>query len=161
MSRTPLVGSEGDKIAAPRTSDGAVRTELDRYVLADKIGTGGMAAVYRAQDRVTGEMVALKLVEHHDDDTTRRSRFEREVRAAGQLFHPNVCRVLAFGSAPQKLFMAMELVEGVTLQRTIKGRGTLPTKVALEVLRQLLHALACAHDKGVVHRDLKPANVML
>ncbi|HEY4221004.1 MAG TPA: protein kinase, partial [Myxococcota bacterium] len=91
----------------------------------------------------------------------RQARFEREVRAAGRLVHQNVCRVLSFGRAPAQLFMAMEIVHGLTLQKVIKARGTVPIPVALEALRQLLLALQCAHQAGVVHRDLKPANVMI
>jgi tetratricopeptide (TPR) repeat protein len=140
---------------------GAFQAELNRYILEDKLGAGGMAAVFRARDRITGDVVALKIIENGDDDPSRQARFEREVRSAGGLIHPNVCRVISFGRAPAKLFMAMELVLGSTLQRMIKARGTVPVPVALEALRQLLSALECAHAKGVVHRDLKPANVMI
>jgi hypothetical protein len=144
---------------APQT--GAFQAELHRYELGEKLGAGGMAAVFRAKDRITGQTVALKIIENGDDDPSRQARFEREVRAAGNLIHENVCRVLAFGRGPAQLFMAMELVEGSTMQRMIKARGTVPVPVALEALRQLLLALECAHARGVVHRDLKPANVMI
>jgi Protein kinase domain len=144
-----------------RNETGAFKTDLSRYTLGEKLGSGGMAAVFRAVDQSTGQTVALKLIDDGDDDPHRRTRFEREVRSAGRLIHPNICRVLSFGKSPGKLFMAMELVEGVTLQKVVKLRGTVPVPIALEALRQLLSALEVANRAGVVHRDLKPANVMV
>ncbi len=160
QSSRPISQSKGATADAPPAS-GAFQTLLERYDVKEKLGAGGMAAVFRAVDTTTGGVVALKIVEHTTDDASRHARFEREVRAAGRLVHPNVCRVLTFGRAPGKLFMAMELVEGPTLQRVIKHKGTLPVPIALEALRQLLSALECAIQAGVVHRDLKPANVMV
>lgn len=159
----PTIASEGLRSSrvAEEAPKGAFETQMSRYEIGEKLGAGGMAAVFRAKDKINGDMVALKVIENGDDDHSRQARFEREVRAAGGLVHENVCRVLTYGRAPQKLFMAMEIVEGSTLQRVIKARGTMPVSLALEALRQLLLALDCAHSKGVVHRDLKPANVMI
>lgn len=140
---------------------------IDRFEIDAEIGRGGMAVVYAAKDRDSGERVALKVLNKGVDQDVR-ARFQREVKAASILLHPGICRVIAFGEseptsqgAEATPFLAMELVEGHTLTQASKKWTTVPGVVAAEILRQLLEALACAHGNGVVHRDLKPQNVML
>lgn len=161
--QAPTVQEAAVRGAVPQ---GTFEARLERYELLDALGEGGMGKVHRARDTETGELVALKLVElSHAGSVAEqdlvRERFERELRTAASLSHPNICRVLSYGRAPGQLFLAMELVEGITLQRLIEARGTLPVPVALEVLRQLLEALAHAHVAGITHRDLKPPNIMI
>ncbi len=127
------------------------------------LGQGGMATVYRATDKRTGEVVALKLMlANVADDPTFIERFRREARATMALQHENICRVLAAGEGEGKLFMAMEVIDGGSV-RELKQKfgGKLPPQLAAEIVAQLLQALGAAHKLGVIHRDLKPANLML
>ena len=127
------------------------------------LGQGGMATVYRATDKRTGQTVALKLMlANVADDPTFIERFRREARATMALKHENICRVLAAGEGDGKLFMAMEVIDGGSV-RELKQKlgGKLPLQLACEIVGQLLEALGAAHKLGVIHRDLKPANLML
>ncbi len=136
---------------------------LDRFELGHELGAGGMGRVVRAVDKQTGDVVAVKLVVNggDDDDTGETAaRFAREVRAASALDHENICQVVACGRAPQLLFMAMELIDGPSVQR-LQKKKKLPLPLAVDVVRQLCLALQHAHDHGVIHRDVKPANLMM
>jgi hypothetical protein len=136
---------------------------LSRFVLGDELGAGGMGRVLRATDTHTGDVVALKIVQNPGDDGEGTNdvarRFAREVSTAARLDHENICRVVAFAHEQQQLFLAMELVDGPSLQRLHKFR--LPLPLAVEVVRQLCLGLDDAHRHGVVHRDIKPANIMV
>lgn len=136
---------------------------LSRFILGDELGAGGMGRVLRATDKETGDVVALKIVQNPGDDGDGTNdvarRFTREVSTAARLDHENICRVVAFAHEQQQLFMAMELVDGPSLQRLHKLR--LPLPLAVEVVRQLCLGLDDAHRHGVIHRDIKPANVMV
>src|SRR6478609_8387915 len=90
-----------------------------------------------------------------------RSRFLREARAAAQIRHPNVARVIHYGEQDGECFYAMELVEGETLEGRVRRTGPLPVSQALEVIEQAARALAAAEVCGVVHRDIKPSNIMI
>ena len=143
---------------------------LDRFILGDELGAGGMGRVLRAVDSETGEVVAVKLVINADGDVEGERnevalRFAREVRAASTLIHPNICRVVAWGRAPKTLYMAMELIDGPSVQQLHKAatrslRKRLPLSLSVEIARQLCLALDHAHAHGVIHRDIKPANLM-
>ncbi|HEY1098789.1 MAG TPA: protein kinase, partial [Myxococcota bacterium] len=137
---------------------------LDDFEIGPLLGQGGMASVHRAIFKKTGEVVALKLIlPDADNDPTNLERFRREVRAAMGLRHDNICRVIAAGeNADGRQFMAMELIDGGSV-RELKHKfgGVVPVQVAVEIVAQLLAALAEAHRHGVIHRDLKPANLML
>lgn len=136
---------------------------LEDFEIGPVLGQGGMATVYRATDRRTGEVVALKLMlANVADDPTFIERFRREARSTMALQHENICRVIAAGEGDGKLFMAMEVIDGGSV-RELKQKfgGKVPLQLATEIVGQLLEALAVAHDHGVVHRDLKPANLML
>jgi Protein kinase domain len=133
-----------------------------RYRIVSLLGRGGMGEVYRANDLLLGQTVALKFlpVEWTSDEGTL-ARFRNEVRIARQISHPNVCRVYDIGEAEGTTYLSMEYVDGEDLASLLRRIGRLPQDKALEIARRLCAGLAAAHDKGVVHRDLKPANIML
>ncbi len=134
---------------------------VSRYEVQEKLGEGGMGAVYRAHDRQLRRPVALKVLPpEYAADPERRERLLREARAASALNHPNIVGIYEAGSDQGVSFIAMELVEGKTLQEAIPAKG-LPLGKALDYAVQIAGALAKAHAAGVVHRDLKPGNVMV
>jgi Tol biopolymer transport system component/predicted Ser/Thr protein kinase len=152
-----------DGTALMEDPEALVNTTLDgTYDVVRLLGTGGMGDVYLARDTKLRRPVALKLLPASvSQDRDRLRRFEREARAAAKLSHPNVCMVYELGATDEgRHFIAMEYVEGRTLRSRLK-EGALPLAEALDVARQVAHALAAAHEAGVVHRDIKPENVML
>jgi serine/threonine-protein kinase len=137
------------------------RVVARRYELREKLGAGGMAAVYRAEDLRDGTAVAVKILAAHVvADPVQRIRFLREVEAAKRVQHENVVRVHELGEDGELVFMVMELIDGVTLGQAL-APGRFPVRRALLVELQLLSALGHAHSRGVVHRDVKPDNVLL
>jgi serine/threonine protein kinase/WD40 repeat protein len=131
------------------------------YEVLEKLGQGGMGEVYRAVDKNLGRQAAIKILpEEFSTDPERLARFEREAKLLATLNHPNIAAVYGFEEANGLRFLAMELVEGDTLQRRL-DRGALPMDEALETCRQVAEGLEAAHDKGIVHRDLKPGNIMI
>jgi Tol biopolymer transport system component len=139
----------------------AAGTVLGNYVIRERLGSGAMGEVYRAQDRRLGRDVALKLLGTslaRNPDALQ--RFEREARVLASLDHPNIAGIHGLEEADGRPFLVLELVMGDTLADRLR-RGPLPTTEALTVARQIALALEAAHAKGVVHRDLKPANVKL
>jgi Tol biopolymer transport system component len=136
-------------------------TRLGAYVITGQIGAGGMGEVYRATDSKLGRDVAIKTLPAAlatDDD--RLARFEREAKLLAALNHPHIASVYSLDEHEGTLYLAMELVEGETLEEKLKA-GALPLDDALRLALQIAEALEAAHEKSVVHRDLKPANVML
>lgn len=134
---------------------------IANYRVLDKLGSGGMGMVYRAEDLRLGRQVALKFPPGELAlDPVARQRFEREVRAASALNHPNVCTVYGVEQSGGRSILVMELIDGETMEARI-GRGPLPRALALRLAMEIAGALAAAHRKGIVHRDMKPANVML
>jgi len=134
----------------------------ERYRIIAKLGQGGMGEVYRADDVVLCQAVALKFLPPEVTDNPQAlDRFRNEVRIARQVSHPNVCRVYDLGEIDGQLFLSMEYVDGEDLGVLLRRIGRLPEAKALEVSRKLCAGLAAAHEKGVLHRDLKPGNVML
>src|SRR5438876_7454253 len=133
---------------------------LGRYELLEKIGAGGFATVYRANDTLLEREVALKLLfAHLAENTSLRDRFLREARALSSLKHPNIVAFYDVGEVDGAVFIAMELVNGPTLTRLLgPGRG-LPLERALEVMRGLCSAVDYLHGEGLVHRDIKASNV--
>ncbi|HEV8151067.1 MAG TPA: serine/threonine-protein kinase [Gemmatimonadales bacterium] len=133
-----------------------------RYQMEMRVGEGGMAYVYRARDRETGRLVALKvLMSRLVGDQEAVARLRREAQVAMRLDHPNVCGILAWGQASGMPYLVMPFLEGETLSRRETRHGPMPTALAVGLLRQLCLGLQHAHDAGVLHRDLKPENVML
>jgi predicted Ser/Thr protein kinase len=133
-----------------------------RYRIIAMLGKGGMGEVYRADDLILDQAVALKFLPEavaHNEHAV--DRFRNEVRTARQVSHPNVCRVYDLGEMEGLYFLSMEYVDGEDLGSLLRRIGRLPADKALEIARKLCAGLAAAHEKGVLHRDLKPANVML
>ena len=136
-------------------------TRLGPYAIVAPIGAGGMGEVYRARDERLKRDVAVKVLPADlAADADRRSRFEREARAASGLSHPNILTIYDIGSSDDTVFIAMELIEGQTLKDLIAA-GPMPTRKLLELAVQIADGLAAAHAAGIVHRDLKPQNVMV
>ncbi|HEX8791479.1 MAG TPA: protein kinase, partial [Polyangiaceae bacterium] len=134
---------------------------IAHFRIVGRIGRGGMGIVYRAQDERLARPVALKVLPPgFEQDRDRRSRFLREARAAAAVAHPNIATVHEIGEEDGRVFIAMELVEGVTL-RSMLENGPLPPASVVRIGLQIARALAKAHAAGVVHRDLKPDNVMI
>jgi serine/threonine-protein kinase len=133
-----------------------------RYRIVSRLGRGGMGEVYRADDLLLGQPVALKfLLLATTASESALSRFRTEVRIARQVSHPNVCRVYDIGQVDGLTYLTMEYIDGEDLASLLRRIGKLPQEKALEVARKLCAGLAAAHDQGVVHRDLKPGNIML
>jgi beta-lactam-binding protein with PASTA domain/predicted Ser/Thr protein kinase len=133
-----------------------------RYHVVRKLGTGGMATVYLAEDQDLGRRVALKVLdERHAQDAQFVERFRREAMSAAVLSHPNIVAVYDRGEANGTYYIAMEYLEGKTLKELIVARGPTPVRVAIDYARQILAALDFAHRNGIVHRDIKPHNVII
>jgi eukaryotic-like serine/threonine-protein kinase len=137
-------------------------TTFSNFRVLEKLGSGGMGVVYRAEDLKLARQVALKFLQFPSDElcSSILDRFEREARTASALNHPHICTVHAVDNFAGKPVIVMELVEGETLEAKL-ARGPLTQKQAVVIAIQIAGALAAAHRKGIVHRDLKPANVML
>jgi eukaryotic-like serine/threonine-protein kinase len=145
------------------TFDTLIDTLLDgRYRVVRKLGTGGMANVYLAEDQELGRRVAIKLLdERHAQDEQFVERFRREAESAAGLSHPNVVSIYDRGEAEGTYYIAMEYLEGKTLKELLVSRGPTPVRVAIDYTRQILSALDFAHRAGIVHRDIKPHNVVV
>ena len=143
--------------------DPLIGTILDgRYRIERKLGTGGMASVYLAEDQELGRRVAIKLLdERHAQDEQFIERFRREAESAAGLSHPNVVSIYDRGEAGGTYYIAMEYLEGKTLKELLVSRGPTPVRVAIDYTRQILSALDFAHRNGIVHRDIKPHNVVV
>jgi serine/threonine-protein kinase len=133
-----------------------------RYEIEEVVGSGGMATVYRAHDRLLERRVALKILhEHFVRDADAVERFQREARSVAQLAHPNIVTVIDRGEDDGRPYIVFEYVEGENLKQHLARRGALPAPEALDLALQVALALEAAHDRGVVHRDVKPQNVIL
>ena len=138
-----------------------VGTTISHYKITEKLGEGGMGVVYKAEDTKLDRPVALKFLSPHlVQDQEVRKRFEREAKAAAALSHPNVCTVYEIDEVDGRTLIAMEFVEGESLDKKIE-RGPLKIDVALDIARQIARGLEAAHKKGIFHRDIKPANVLV
>ncbi len=133
-----------------------------RYRVLSHLADGGMATVYVALDQRLDREVALKVMRSDlARDETFVSRFRREARSAAQLSHPNVVAVYDQGEDDGHVFLAMELVRGLTLRQVMQAEGPLTPRAALDIIDPVLQALGAAHSAGLIHRDVKPENVIL
>jgi serine/threonine-protein kinase len=135
---------------------------IGRYRVLGLLGQGAMGVVYRGHDDTLEREVALKVMSvGRGADEDARRRFEREGKAAARLQHPNIVTIYELGQHEGAPFMALELLEGVDLQRAIEAGLRPDPKVTLPIVLQLLSGLGHAHDQGIVHRDVKPSNLFL
>jgi serine/threonine-protein kinase len=126
-----------------------------RFDLLQELGNGTNSTVFKARDRETGAIVALKILPADTDFP------QREVLLARKVSHPNVCRVYELFRHEDRPCISMEYLDGETLHTRIERSGALPVDEVLRITRQVLDGLDVAHHEGVVHRDLKPANIMI
>jgi len=134
----------------------------DRYRLERKLGSGGMADVWLAEDQELGRHVAVKILhERYANDEQFVERFRREATHAAGLSHPNIVSIYDRGVSDGSYYIVMEYIEGRTLKELIVTRGPCPIPVAISYTRQILAALRYAHKNGIIHRDIKPHNVIV
>ncbi len=134
----------------------------DRYRFERKLGSGGMADVWLAEDQELGRRVAVKILhERYANDEQFVERFRREATHAAGLSHPNIVSIYDRGVADGSYYIVMEYIEGRTLKELVVTRGPCPVPVAISYTRQILAALRYAHKNGIIHRDIKPHNVLV
>ena len=134
----------------------------ERYEILGKIGTGGMADVYKAKDHKLNRFVAVKVLKpEFREDTTFIRKFRSEAQAAAVLTHPNIVNVFDVGDDNGVYYIVMELIEGITLKEYISKKGKLSVKEATSIAIQVSMGLEAAHSHGIVHRDVKPQNIII
>lgn len=134
----------------------------ERYEILGKIGTGGMADVYKAKDHKLNRFVAVKVLKQEfREDTTFIRKFRSEAQAAAGLTHPNIVNVFDVGDDGGVYYIVMELIEGITLKEYIAKKGKLSIKEATSIAIQVSMGLEAAHNHGIVHRDVKPQNIII
>ena len=134
----------------------------ERYEIISKVGTGGMADVYKARDHKLNRLVAVKVLKpEFRDDKTFIAKFQKEAQAAAGLAHPNIVNVYDVGDDEGVNFIVMELVEGITLKDYIKKKGKFSVKEATSIAIQVSLGLEAAHNRNIVHRDVKPQNIII
>ena len=144
-------------------SDTLINTLFDgRYRIVRKLGSGGMANVYLAEDEDLGRRVAIKILnDRYANDDLFIERFRREAKSAAALSHPNIVSVYDRGEAEGTYYSAMEVIEGRSLKELIMTSGPLPLAQALAFTHEILEALRFAHRHGIIHRDIKPHNILI
>jgi eukaryotic-like serine/threonine-protein kinase len=143
--------------------------EMGSYRLGELLGRGGMGEVYLAHHRMLARPAAIKLIrpealagENGAKAQLAATRFRREAEAAAQLKSPHTVQLYDFGTTDEgRLYLVMELLEGITLEHLVRAEGPLPAGRAIHILRQVCESLEEAHDAGLIHRDIKPANIHL
>ncbi len=134
----------------------------DRYEIIEKIGSGGMADVYKAKCHRLNRYVAIKILkQEHSDDKTFITKFRGEAQSVAGLSHPNIVSVYDVGEDNGLHYIVMELIEGITLKRFIEKKGRLDIKEAVGIAIQIAQGLEAAHNNHIIHRDIKPQNIMI
>ncbi|MFT4144884.1 MAG: Stk1 family PASTA domain-containing Ser/Thr kinase [Mobilitalea sp.] len=134
----------------------------DRYEVIDKVGSGGMADVYKARDQRLNRFVAIKVLKpEYSSDKSFVNKFRGEAQSAAGLSHPNIVNVYDVGDDSGLHFIVMELVEGITLKRFIERKGKLEVKEAVGITIQIAQGMEAAHDNHIIHRDIKPQNIII
>ncbi len=135
---------------------------INRYEIIAKIGSGGMADVYKAKDHVLNRLVAIKVLkQEYSTDATFVKKFRVEAQSAAGLSHPNIVSVYDVGEDDGVYFIVMELVQGITLKNYIDMKGKLDIREALNISVQIASGLSAAHDNRIIHRDIKPQNIIM
>ena len=147
----------------PLDAQNCAARSVGDYDLLHKIADGGMGSVYKARDRTTGALVAVKVMdpEKAAHNKVLLKRFEREFRLAGALAHPNIVRVLDYGLEGRTPYLVMEFVDGENLGERIEREGCLAEDEAVRLIIQVAGALGEIHKQGMIHRDVKPDNILL
>lgn len=135
---------------------------INRYEIIAKIGSGGMADVYKAKDHVLNRLVAIKVLkQEYSTDATFVKKFRVEAQSAAGLSHPNIVSVYDVGEDDGVYFIVMELVQGITLKNYIDMKGKLDIREALNISVQIASGLSAAHENRIIHRDIKPQNIIM
>ena len=134
----------------------------DRYKIIRRVGSGGMADVYKAEDQKLNRFVAIKVMKpEFSAETGFVAKFQREAQAAAGLAHPNIVNVFDVGEDQGINYIVMELVEGITLKEYISKKGRLTVKESTSIAIQVAMGLEAAHNRNIVHRDIKPQNIII
>lgn len=134
----------------------------NRYEVIEKVGTGGMADVYRAKDQRLNRFVAVKVLKNeYSEDTKFVTKFRQEAQAVACLSHPNVVGVYDVGEEEGMHYIVMEFVEGITLKKYIEKKGKLSVREAVGIGLQIANGLEAAHSNHIIHRDIKPQNILI
>jgi serine/threonine protein kinase len=159
----PACGFPIGKVAASADDPLIGRTLPGGYVILELVGIGGMGRVYRAEQTTLGRTVAVKIIHPHlVGEENAAARFITEARASSRLNHPNSVAIIDFGKTPDgQLYLVMEFLRGKDLARVTYEEGPLSFRRIVDLLRQVLAALAEAHHLEIIHRDLKPENIIL
>jgi serine/threonine protein kinase/Flp pilus assembly protein TadD len=138
-----------------------IGTTISHYRIIEKLGSGGMGVVYKAEDLKLHRTVALKFLPPElTRDEEAKKRFKHEAEAASSLEHNNICNIHEIGESNEQMFIVMSCYEGETLKCKIE-KGPIDLKESLNIIIQIAEGLARAHDKGIIHRDIKPANIFI
>ena len=159
---TTLLASWASRVIYGLRKDVRDAKKLGQYIVEEKLGEGGMGAVYRAQHGLLKRPTAVKLLSPRWNAPQYLDQFRREVQLTAKLRHPNTITIYDYGrTADGTFYYAMELLEGVTLEEIVRAEGPCPQSRVIHIMRQCAMALHEAHTMGLVHRDIKPNNIMM